>query len=127
MSAEVVRFSPDGDRVPELFGFHQAQLVRGGSRMLFLSGQVGDPAADLAGQVAGAIDRIEVLLVQAGMGLSDLMKLTILTTDVEALVVLWPSVRARFEPGVVPANTLAQVARFAHPSALIEIDAIAIG
>jgi enamine deaminase RidA (YjgF/YER057c/UK114 family) len=123
--SEVTRISPDPDPIADRFGFHQGILVAGASRLLFLSGQVGTPGDDLADQVRTALRRMRALLVQADMDVTDLRKLTILTTDVEALLAVWPVVRVAFEPEPVPPNTLAQVQRFAHPGALVEIDAIA--
>jgi enamine deaminase RidA (YjgF/YER057c/UK114 family) len=99
--------------------------VSGADRLLFLSGQVGDPADNLEGQLATALSRVFALLDQAGLQPSDLTKLTILTTDVAALVAAWPVVRTAFGAAPVPPNTLAQVVRFAHPAAVVEIDAIA--
>jgi enamine deaminase RidA (YjgF/YER057c/UK114 family) len=43
-----------------------------------------------------------------------------------AFLARWDIVRARFEPGAVPPNTLVQVARFAHPAIQVEIEASAI-
>ena len=125
MASSTTRVSPDPDPVFDRFGFHQGQLVVGVDRLLFLSGQVGDPADRLDGQLATALQRIEVLLGRVGMALPDLVKLTILTTDVDALVAVWPVLRAAFAPGPVPPNTLAEVARFARPGVLVEIDGIA--
>jgi hypothetical protein len=48
------------------------------------------------------------------------------TTDVEAFLAQWETVRARFEPGAVPPNTLVQVVRFAHPAIRVEIEASAV-
>jgi enamine deaminase RidA (YjgF/YER057c/UK114 family) len=94
---------------------------------LGLAGQVGDPEADMDGQLAGALDRIHTLLRLGDMDWPDIVRMTILTTDVEALLASWPIVRGRFEPAApVPPNTLAQVTRFAHPKVMVEIDALAM-
>jgi len=122
----VTPLGPPDDPVRARFGFPQAHLVSGFSQALFLTGQVGDPHEDLAAQLRTALGKVSALLAQAGMAATDLMTLTILTTDVEALLAAWPVVREHFAPGHVPPNTLAQVSRFAHPGAQVEINGTAV-
>jgi enamine deaminase RidA (YjgF/YER057c/UK114 family) len=117
--------SPEPDPILDRFGFHQGRLVRDAGQLLFLAGQVGDPADNLEGQLTTALHRLFGLLARAGMEPADLTRLTILTTDVDGLLAVWPVVRTAFAPGPVPPNTLAQVVRFAHPAVLVEIDGIA--
>jgi enamine deaminase RidA (YjgF/YER057c/UK114 family) len=107
------------------FRFDAAREYAAGHHHIVTSGQVGDPRADMAGQLAGALDSIADLLGLAGYTLADVTRLGIFTTDVEAFVAQWPVVRARFEPDAVPPNTLLQVARFAHPAIQVEIEASA--
>jgi enamine deaminase RidA (YjgF/YER057c/UK114 family) len=107
------------------FGFDAARECAAGQRQIVTSGQIGDPHADLAGQLAGALDSVAGLLGLAGYTLADVTRLGIFTTDVEAFVAQWPIMRARFQPHAVPPNTLVQVARFAHPSVQVEIEASA--
>jgi enamine deaminase RidA (YjgF/YER057c/UK114 family) len=108
------------------FGFDAAREYPAGELQLVTSGQIGDPRADLGGQVAGALDAVAGLLGLAGYTLADVTRLGIFTTDVEEFVAQWPAIRARFEPHAVPPNTLVQVARFAHPSVQVEIEASAV-
>ena len=114
-----------GDPAHARFGFDAAREYPAGQRQIVTSGQIGDPGADLAGQLAGALDGIADLLGLAGYTLADVTRLGIFTTDVEAFLAQWPIVRARFEPGAVPPNTLVQVTRFAHPGVQVEIEASA--
>jgi enamine deaminase RidA (YjgF/YER057c/UK114 family) len=107
------------------FRFDAAREYPVAQRQIVTSGQIGDPHADLAGQLAGALDGIADLLSLAGYTLADVTRLGIFTTDVEAFLAQWPLVRARFEPDAVPPNTLVQVARFAHPAVQVEIEASA--
>lgn len=92
---------------------------------IVVSGQVGDPRSDMAGQVAGALDGVAEVLGLVGYTLADVTRLGFFTTDVEAFLAQWDTVRARFEPGAVPPNTLVQVVRFAHPATRVEIEASA--
>jgi enamine deaminase RidA (YjgF/YER057c/UK114 family) len=107
------------------FRFDAAREYAAGPHQIVTSGQIGDPGADMAGQVAGALDNVVDLLGLAGYTLADITRLGIYTTDVEAFVAQWAIVRARFEPDAVPPNTLVQVVRFAHPAIRVEIEASA--
>jgi enamine deaminase RidA (YjgF/YER057c/UK114 family) len=113
---------PD-DPVYARFGFDAAREYAAGPHQIVVSGQVGDPRSDMAGQVSGALDGVAEVLALAGYTLADVTRLGLFTTDVEAFLAQWQTVRARFEPGAVPPNTLVQVVRFAHPAVQVEIEA----
>jgi enamine deaminase RidA (YjgF/YER057c/UK114 family) len=115
---------PD-DPVYARFGFDAAREYAAGPHQIVTSGQTGDHRSDMAGQVAGALDGVAEVLSLAGYTLADITRLGIYTTDVEAFLAQWETVRACFEPGAVPPNTLVQVVRFAHPAVRVEIDASA--
>lgn len=73
-------------------GFHQGEVVVGAHRTLYLSGQTamsrdGRPEhdGDMAAQLALAADNLEAVLGEAGMGLANLVRLNVYTTDVDAL------------------------------------------
>ena len=108
------------------FRFDAAREFGAAGRQIVTSGQTGDPASDMAGQIAGALDNVADLLGLAGYTLADVTRMGLYTTDVEAFVAQWDIVRARFEPGAVPPNTLVQVARFTHPAIRVEIEACAV-
>ena len=108
------------------FRFDAAREFSAAGLQIVTSGQIGDPAADLAGQIAGALDGLAGLLGQAGYTLADVTRLGIYTTDVASFLAQWRIVRDRFEPGAVPPNTLVEVARFAHPNVQVEIEASAV-
>jgi enamine deaminase RidA (YjgF/YER057c/UK114 family) len=108
------------------FRFDAAREYGAGPRQIVLSGQTGDHRADMAGQVAGALDNAAEVLALAGYTLADVIRLGLFTTDVEEFLACWTIVRARFEPSAVPPNTLVQVVRFAHPAVQVEIEATAV-
>jgi enamine deaminase RidA (YjgF/YER057c/UK114 family) len=75
------------------YGFDQAQLVEGATRVLALSGQAavdadGTPqhAGDIVAQVSLALDNLETVLGQVGMTLADVVRTTVFTTDVDAMM-----------------------------------------
>jgi enamine deaminase RidA (YjgF/YER057c/UK114 family) len=115
-------------------GFVQANEVSGGERVLYCAGQVsvdsdGKPLhrGDMRAQINQVIDNLEVVLRGAGFGVSDIVRLTIYTTDVDGYlgnrdVVMDRLVRA----GCRFAATLLGVSRLALPEFLVEIEATAV-
>ena len=116
------------------FGFNQAERVEGARTLLFCAGQTavdgeGTPQhlGDIAAQLALALDNLEAVLDQGGMSLADVVRLTIYTTDVDALLPHYDLLVGRLEAaGVRPAATLLGVARLAFPELLVEVEATAV-
>jgi enamine deaminase RidA (YjgF/YER057c/UK114 family) len=116
------------------FGFNQAELVEGASRVLVLSGQ-GAAAADgrtqhagnLPAQVSLSLDNIEAVLGEAGMTLANVVRINVFTTDVDAMMGAWGELAKRFTAaGVRPTSTLVGVTRLAFPEMMVEIEATAV-
>src|SRR5205814_5411781 len=89
------------------------------ARWLFISGQVGmhpdgRPGADAREQVEIIWRNIVTILASAGMGVTDIVKLTTYSTAAEHLPVL-REVRERVLHGYLPASTLLIVAGLAKP------------
>ena len=116
------------------FGFAQAIEVTGGQRVLYCAGQAsvdaeGHPvhAGDMASQVAQAMDNLEAVLAQAGLGLENVVRLIYYTTDVEAFIGAIGVVGERLgKAGRAPASTLLGVQRLFHPDLLVELEATAV-
>jgi enamine deaminase RidA (YjgF/YER057c/UK114 family) len=113
---------------PAFVRFHidSAREFPTSSTQLVMSGQIGDPSLDMAGQLAGTLDAVETVLTTAGYTLADLARITIYTTDVDAFVASYGVLRGRFDPGAVPPHTLVPVTRLARVGCLIEIDGHAV-
>ena len=114
------------------FGFVQANEVTGAQRTLICSGQTsvdenGAPvhAGDMAAQLNKALDNLETVLKAAGMGLDNVVKTTVYTTDVDAFIVASMANQARVAP-MKFASTLIGVTRLAFPELMVEIEAIAV-
>lgn len=117
----------------DALGFVQANEISGGQRILFCAGQVsidasGKPvhAGDMRAQLNQAIDNLETVLKAAGFNLSDVVRITTYTTDLDHYfanrdVVMDRLVRA----GARFAGTLLGVARLARAELLVEIEATA--
>ncbi len=116
------------------FGFVQANEVSGVQRVLICSGQAsvdaaGDPAhpGDMNAQLSQALDNLETVLKDAGFQLSNVVRLNIFTTDVDAFFGAWEALAPRLaESGCRQASTLLGVQRLAFPELLVEIEATAV-
>jgi len=116
------------------FGFNQAELVEGASKVLYCAGQTSVDAngapqhpGDMAAQIALALDNLEAVLTEAGMTLANVVRLNFYTTDVDAYLANAAVVGARTgAAGVAPAGTLLGVARLAFPELMIEMEATAV-
>lgn len=114
-------------------GYNQAEILQGTSRHLVCAGQTavdanGTPQhpQDMRSQLALALDNLETVLTAAGMGLADITRLTIFTTDVDAALQNFDLLGARMGPlGATPPMTLLGVTRLALPQLLIELEATA--
>src|SRR5688572_16961343 len=116
-------------------GFSQAVSATGGERMLFCAGQTsvdgeGNPRnpGDLAAQLGQALDNLEAVLKQAGLGLSSVVRLNYYTTDVDEFMARGLAVASERlgRAGCRPAATLLGVQRLFHPDIVVEIEATAV-
>ena len=117
----------------EQFGYHQGELVTGAQRTLYVAGQTatdenGAPQhpGDIGAQLALAVQNVEDVLAGAGMTLSNVVRLKVYTTDVEALMPAYGTLAARLgQARVSPPNTLVEVSRLAVPGLLVELEVTA--
>jgi enamine deaminase RidA (YjgF/YER057c/UK114 family) len=116
------------------FGFSQGELVEGGQRVLFCAGQTAldenakpQHEGDIRAQTTAALDNLETVLKDAGMTLSNVVRLHIYTTDVDTMIQNYDALVGRLEAaGIKPAQTLLGVNRLAFPELLVEIEATAV-
>lgn len=121
-------------RWQDQFGFSQAVEVKAGERVLYCAGQTSSDAegktqhaGDMKGQINLALDNLETVLEQAGMSLSNVVRLNYYTPNVDLLLQNYGVLVARLDKaGCKPASTLLGVARLAFPDLLIEIEATAV-
>ena len=113
------------------FGFSQAVSVSDGQHVLFCAGQTasgpdGAPptTTDIAEQVVLAFSNLQNVLAAADMTIADIVKLTVYTTDVDALLAAYGSLTGALAPNL-PAMTLVGVSRLAFPELKVEIEATA--
>ena len=116
-------------------GYNQAEIIEGSNRQLICAGQTavdakGNPQHpnDMRNQLALALDNLEAILSAASMGLANVTRLNIYTTDVDEAMKHFDVLGARLGPvGASPPMTLLGVTRLAIPQLMIEIEATAAG
>ncbi len=115
------------------FGYNQAEIIEGASRQLVCAGQTsvdaeGNPqhAGDMRGQMMLSLDNLEAVLSAADMGLANVTRLTIYSTDVDESLQNFDVLGSRFGPiNAAPPMTLVGVTRLAIPPLMFEIEATA--
>ncbi len=122
----IERINPDGLTKPATY----SHVVKVGN-LLFIAGQVAfDSAGNLVGendmkaQVRQVLENLKTALASQKADFSNVVKINIFTTDVEAFLGS-AEVRAEYFKGHPPASTLVQIVKLARPGLLVEIEAIA--
>ena len=114
---------------PPLSSYSHALEVDPNARWLLVSGQVGIAPDGKAPQgfreqCELAWSNLDEVLKSAGMGMSDLAKITIYLIREQDLPV-FREIRDRYLDGHLPASTLLFISALARPDWLIEIEAVA--
>ena len=115
------------------YSFNQGEVLEGPTRFLVCSGQTaidgdGKPqhAGDVAAQMTLALDNLDAVLKAGGMTLSNVVRLSIYTTDVDGVLGNWELFANRVgSAGIKPPQTLLGVNRLAFPELIVEIEALA--
>jgi 2-iminobutanoate/2-iminopropanoate deaminase len=112
--------------------FAYSHAVKAGNQ-LFISGVVSwnkdaEPLAvgDMSTQVKHIYDELRETLAAHGAGFEHVVKETVFTVDIDALMAALPVRAACFAGCEPPASTLVQVQRLVMPQFLIEVEMIAI-
>lgn len=109
--------------------YAQAVEAAPGLRWLYISGQVGvtpdgTTQDSFEGQTRAALQNLQAILADAGMGFEDVLKLGIFVTTLEH-VADYRRLRDEFFGDLRVASTLLVVAGLARPEWQIEIEAVA--
>ena len=114
------------------FGFSQAVKLTEPRELLVCSGQTAmgpdgslPASADMGEQVRVALDNVVSVLSAGGMTAADIVKSTIYTTDVDAIIEVLTPETQRILGSSLPASTLIGVARLAFPELKVEIEVVA--
>jgi enamine deaminase RidA (YjgF/YER057c/UK114 family) len=105
--------------------------VPGGSRTLYVAGQVGwnkDGAAapGIVAQTTQAFENLRAILGEAGMDFENIVKTTVFLVNPEDFVE-FARIRSSFLGAQKPASTLVFIKQLIQPNLLVEIEAVAIG
>lgn len=96
--------------------------------LVFLCGQTasGSGIADVAGQTAEVLARVDALLAEAGTDKSRLLSATIHLKEIALFAAMNAVWEAWLPPGCAPARTTVE-ARLAAPDLLVEVTVVAAG
>jgi len=116
------------------FGFNQAEIVSGEKRTLYMSGQTSVDengavmhAGDIRAQFELAFENIDTVLAAAEMDRSNVVRITIFTTNVGALLQNWDVYMTRYpENGYMPADTLIGIGSLFEPELMVEVEVVAV-
>ncbi len=124
---EIKRVNPEGMTQPTAY----SHLVKF-DKLMFIAGQVAlDGDGNLVGegdmpvQIRQVLENLKSVLASEGADFSNVVKVNIFTTDIEAFFQT-SDIRREYMGENPPASTLVQIERLARPVFLIEIEAIAI-
>lgn len=122
--------SPLGIHPPFAPYSHGVELPAG-QRLVFCSGQLGIAAdgtipPDCAGQARLCFDNIRAILGEAGMNLSNIIRVNAYVSGREHLAA-YMAVRNTLFSDPLPASTLMIVSGFARPEFVVEIEVVAAG
>lgn len=114
-------------------GYNQAERIEGMTHQVICAGQTsvdanGTPQhiGDMRGQIALALDNLETVLAEAGMGLGNIIRLGVYVTDMDEALGHFDLFGMRFGPlNCAPPMTLLGVTRLALPGLMFEIEATA--
>ena len=114
---------------PPFARYSHAIEVAAGSRLIFVSGQLGVSPDDtvpttVEGQAERCFDNIAAILAEAGLGLGDIVRINAFVTAREHMKG-YMSVRDRMVGNPPPASTLVIVSGFTRPEFLVEIEVVA--
>ena len=130
MPAPIRFINPEGLVRPA--AYTQLVEVAGGSRMLYVSGQLGTTSdgklasADFRAQAEQVFANLETALAAVGASFADVVKINSFLADIGHLPIL-REVRARhLDAAALPASTTIAVSGFALPGALLEVEAVAV-
>jgi enamine deaminase RidA (YjgF/YER057c/UK114 family) len=109
--------------------YSHAVEVPANARLLYISGQIGAAAdgavpSGIVAQTENCWRNILAILADAGMGIADLVKVTIFLTREEDIAA-YRDARDRIIGDARPASTLVVCSRLVRPEWLVEVEAVA--
>lgn len=124
------RINPEGI-APPASRYSHGVVVEPGSRLLFISGQLGIDAdntlaSGFENQMRQAMHNVKAVLAEAEMSIPDIVKLTVFVTlDDSTTVESYRRIRDEILGDTAPASLYAVVSSFTNKDFLVEIEAVA--
>lgn len=113
-------------------GFSQATAIEATGRLVFVSGMTARrPDGSIAGvgdvreQTRQVCDNVRAAVEAAGGTLADVCRVDVYVRNMEDFAKIH-EIRAQYFAEPLPASTMVEVSKLAHPDYLIEISAIAV-
>ena len=132
MTSTIQRLNPKGLANHRANIYSQLVVASSEARTVYLSGQVsrnekGETVGkgDIVAQTEQVIQNLRTALAEVSADLTDLVKVTIYTTEMRYCPQI-DEVRRRHFTGSLPVSTLLEVRKLSQPDYLIEIDGIAV-
>lgn len=132
MTIQVERSNPEGLSKLRASLYSHCVRVSGPGTTLYIAGQLARDAegrtvgaGDIRAQTERVIENLRRILRSQGGDLSNLVKLTIFTTDMRHFDAI-AEVRRRYFTSDLPASTMVEVSGLAQPDLMIEIEGIAV-
>jgi len=126
--------NPAGGFASVPLGFSQAIKVSADGSLIFVAGQgplddqlrvIG--AGDIEAQARAAFANAARVLAAAGSSFKDVVRMVIYCSDIDRQRAAIRKVRSEFvDPDHPPASTMVEVAKFAEPGMMIEIEVTAV-
>lgn len=115
------------------YGYDQGQLRTAPRHLLTAAGQgpvdehgVVMHEGDVCAQLSLTMRNVEQVLAAGGMTLADVVRLTVYTTDVDAVLAAYGAITERLAAvDATPPATLVGVTRLVHPGMAVEIEVTA--
>ena len=124
---DIERSNPEGMTQPTAY----SHLVMY-DKLMFIAGQVALDGegnvvgeGDMGSQLRQVFENMKTVLASKGADFSNIVKINIFTTDIDALRQSF-GIRSEYFGEHAPASTLVQIERLARPVFMVEIEAIAI-
>jgi reactive intermediate/imine deaminase len=112
--------------------FSQATVIEATGRLVFVSGMSARrPDGSIAGvgdiseQTRQVCENVQTAVREAGGSLADVCRVDVYVRNMEDFAKIH-AVRAQYFSEPLPASTMVEVSKLAHPDYLIEINAIAV-
>jgi enamine deaminase RidA (YjgF/YER057c/UK114 family) len=132
MAAKIRFINPDALVKPPTYT--QVVEATAPGRTVFIAGQLGTDRSgvvvgtpgDFRAQTVQVFENLKAALAAVGAGFSDVVKLNSYLADISHLPILREVRTGYLDTAALPASTTIAVSGFARPTALLEIEAVAV-